>query len=314
VICKFTGSARGRFGVVPVCRALGAHGMRIAPRTYWARRTRPVSRRALSDALITGLLAEIFEPGERGRRKPESLYGAVKAQEWLRRRHGVTVARCTVARLMAANGWRGNTRARKTRTTVADPAAARCPDLVSRDFRAEAPGRLHVADFTYVPLAGGGFACTAFVTDAYAGTIGGWECSLSKQAAFVQRAVRQAAERLDRAGHPVAGPAIHHSDAGSQGGFNWWSQRLDCEGLRCGSKSGDGWRQRAGGRCGPLAGRQRGGGRSGSGSGRRSQTGCRARMPRRRPASRRRLALGGSGNLGAWRRSPEAPYRGATCC
>ena len=192
MICKFIDSAWGRFGVVPICRALGAHGMRIAPWTYWARRTRPVSRRALSDALVTGLLAEIFEPGERGRRKPESLCGAVKAQEWLRRRHGVTVARCTVARLMAANGWRGNTRARKTRTTVADPAAARCPDLVNRDFRAEAPGRLHVADFTYVPLAGGGFACTAFVIDAYAGTIGGWERSLSKQAAFVQRAVRQA--------------------------------------------------------------------------------------------------------------------------
>jgi putative transposase len=115
---------------------------------------------------------------------------------------------------MRANGWRGNSRARKTRTTVADPAAARCPDLVNRDFRAAAPGRLHVADFTYMPLDGGGFAYTAFCIDAYAGTIGRRECSGSKDTAFVQRAVRQAAERLARAGHPVAGQVIHHSDAG----------------------------------------------------------------------------------------------------
>jgi transposase InsO family protein len=77
---------------------------------------------------------------------------------------------------MRANGWRGATRARKVRTTVADPAATRAPDLVNRQFHAAAPGLLHVADFTYVPLAGGGFGYTAFVIDAYAGLIPGWEC------------------------------------------------------------------------------------------------------------------------------------------
>jgi transposase InsO family protein len=70
---------------------------------------------------------------------------------------------------MRANGWRGATRARKVRTTVADPAATRAPDLVNRQFHAAAPGLLHVADFTYVPLAGGGFGYTALVIDAYAG-------------------------------------------------------------------------------------------------------------------------------------------------
>jgi transposase InsO family protein len=83
-------------------------------------------------------------------------------------------------------------------------------------YRAEAPGRLLVADFTYVPLAGGGFAYVAFVIDAYAGTIRGWECSLSKTTAFIQRAIRQAAGQLGRLGHPITGHAVHHSDAGSQ--------------------------------------------------------------------------------------------------
>jgi putative transposase len=217
VICAFIASVAGRFGVVPACRALSAHGIAISPRTFHARRSRPPSRRALRDAWLTGLLAAMFEPGENGRRAPESLYGAVKAWGHLRRQ-GIAVARCTVERLMRARGWRGNVRGRRTvRTTVPDPANARHPDLVNRDFRVSAPGRLLVADFTYVPLAGGGFAYVAFVIDAFAGTIRGWECSVSKSTAFVQRAIAQAAAGLRRAaGGQPAGKVIHHSDAGTQ--------------------------------------------------------------------------------------------------
>ena len=200
---------------MPICRALSAHGITIAPGTYWARARRPPSRRALADARITGILAGIYEPGTRGRRKPESLYGSLKMWEYLNRR-GVPVARCTVERLMRAHRWRGITRARTVRTTTPDPAHSRAPDLVKRDFKAGRPGQLHVADFTYVPLDGGGFGYTAFVIDAFAGLIAGWECSLSKQTAFVEKAIRQAAALRARQGHPISGTAIHHSDAGSQ--------------------------------------------------------------------------------------------------
>ena len=217
MICAFIASVAEVFGVVPVCRALSGHGVAISPRTYHARRSRPPSRRAVRDAWLTSLLAGMFEPGQDGRRRPESLYGAAKAWGHLRRQ-GITVARCTVERLMRANGWRGNLRGRrKVRTTVPDPGHARHPDLVNRDFRAHRPGQLLVADFTYVPLAGGGFGYVAFVIDAFAGTIAGWECSLSKATPFVQRAIAQAAQHLRRsAGGPVPGGAIHHSDAGSQ--------------------------------------------------------------------------------------------------
>jgi putative transposase len=210
---------------VPICRALSAHGVQIAPRTYWARRSRPPSQRALADAALTEILAGIYEPDERGRRPPECLYGSVKMWEHLNRQ-GITVAKCTVERLMRANGWRGITRARTVRTTVADPAHSRAPDLVRRNFTAERPGQLHVADFTYVPLDGGGFGYTAFVIDAFAGLIAGWECSLSKETAFVERAIRQAAALRTRQGYPLGSGAIHHSDAGSQGGFNRWSQHF----------------------------------------------------------------------------------------
>ncbi len=79
MICAFIASVAGRFGVVPACRALSAHGVRISPRTFHARRSRPPSARALRDAWLTGLLRAMFEPDETGRKKPESLYGAVKA-------------------------------------------------------------------------------------------------------------------------------------------------------------------------------------------------------------------------------------------
>jgi putative transposase len=214
VICRFIDAHKDRFGVVPACAVLSAHGVPVAPRTYWARRSRPVSKRALWDTALAEILAGIYERDSRGRRPPESLYGSLKMWAYLRRR-GIPAARCTIERLMRVHGWRGVTRARTVRTTVADPAASRAPDLVRRNFTADRPGQLHVADFTYVPLAGGGFGYTALVIDAYAGLIAGWECSLSKETAFVQRAIRQAAARRHREGRPLAG-AIHHSDAGSQ--------------------------------------------------------------------------------------------------
>jgi len=96
-----------------------------------------------------------------GKRPPESLYGSLKMWAHLQRQ-GIPVARCTVERIMRTHGWRGATRARTLRTTERDPAAARAPDLVRRRFHAARPNELDVADFTYVPLDGGGFGYTAF--------------------------------------------------------------------------------------------------------------------------------------------------------
>ncbi len=230
MIVRFIDAFRHVFGVQAICRALSAHHVPIAPRTYWARKSRPPSRRALKDALVTRWLAQMFEPGPDGRKKPESLYGAVKAWAHLNRQ-GLKVARCTVERLMRANGWRGNTRKRKVRTTVPDPAADRFPDLVGRNFKAAAPGLLLVADFTYVPLATGGWAYVAFVIDAFAGTIRGWEASLSKETPFVQRAIAQACAQLRRLGHPVTLGSVHHSDAGSQYTSLRFAQTLLLEGM-----------------------------------------------------------------------------------
>ena len=229
LICEFIDEHREEFGVVPICRALAVHGVQIAPRTYWARRASAPSKRALWDTTITRNPRH-YEPDADGKRPPESLYGSLKMWAHLQRQ-GIPVARRTVERIMRHNGWRGATRTRRVpRTTKPDPAAARAPDLVGRQWRVAAPNLLVVADFTYVPLDGSGFGYTAFVVDAYAGLIPGWECSLRKDTGFVERALRHAAAFRARQGYPLD-DAIHHSDAGSQYTAIHYSETLMLEGL-----------------------------------------------------------------------------------
>jgi putative transposase len=213
-VCAFIASHRGRFGVAPICRVLSEHGVPIAPRTFYAWATRAPSKRALWDAAITEILAGYYEPDALGRRRPESLYGSLKMWAHLQR-DGIPVAKSTVERLMRANGWQGVRRQKKVRTTISDPAAVRPPDLVDRQFSVAAPNALLVADFTYVKLATGIVVYVAFVIDAYAGAIVGWEASGSKHTRFVESAIRQAAALRRRQGPPIE-DGIHHSDAGSQ--------------------------------------------------------------------------------------------------
>lgn len=214
LICAFITEHRHEFGVAPICRALSEVGVPIAPRSYRAHIGRAPSKRALWDMSITEILAGYYEPDEHGHRPPESLYGSVKMWAHLQRL-AVPVARSTIERLMRAHGWRGATRAKKVHTTISDPGAQRTPDLVNRHFTAEAPDALWVADFTYVRMTCG-FGYTAFVIDAFAGLIVGWECSLTKHTTFVESALRQATARRRREGHPLTGDTVHHSDAGSQ--------------------------------------------------------------------------------------------------
>jgi putative transposase len=132
----------------------------------------------LWDAAITEVLAGFYESDEHGRCAPESLYGSVKMWAHLQR-EGFPVAKSTVERLMRRHGWQGVRRQKSVRTTIADPTAERAPDLVDRQFRVPTPNALVVADFTYLKLVTGVFVYVAFVIDAYAGAIIGWEAARS---------------------------------------------------------------------------------------------------------------------------------------
>jgi putative transposase len=136
MICRFIDDHRDRFGVQlgrSAATASVPRSLSTAPgspeRTYYAWRKRAPSKRALSDLVLVEVLADYYQPGADDKRRPESLYGATKMWAHLGR-EGITVARATVERLMRANGWKGVVRTRRVRTTEADPAATRAPDLV----------------------------------------------------------------------------------------------------------------------------------------------------------------------------------------
>ena len=101
-------------GVEPICAVLNDAGMQIAPSSYYAAKTRPPSARAIRDAeLVTDI--KVAHKANLG------VYGARKIHAELNR-EGIRVARCTVERLMKAEGLRGIPREKTRKTTIGDGA------------------------------------------------------------------------------------------------------------------------------------------------------------------------------------------------
>ncbi len=149
------------------------------------------------------------------------VYGADKV--WMQmNREGITVARCTIERLMRRLGLRGVIRGKVVRTTVPDTKAA-CPlDRVNRVFKADRPNQLWVSDFTYVST-WQGWLYVAFVIDVYARRIVGWRVSSTMRTDFVLDALEQA---LYARQPECDGTLTHHSDRGSQYVSIRYSERL----------------------------------------------------------------------------------------
>jgi transposase InsO family protein len=192
------------YGVEPICKVLP-----IAPSTYYARlaqRRDPekLSDRRRRDMELKPQIARVFADNF-------AVYGVRKVWRQMQR-EGVTVARCTVERLMREMGLQGVIRGKPVRTTVSDKAAPCRLDHVNRQFNAPAPDRLWLSDFTYVAT-WAGFVYVAFVIDAYARRIVGWRASRTAHASFVLDALEQALHER----RPLhRGGLIHHSDRGSQ--------------------------------------------------------------------------------------------------
>jgi len=276
----FIDDHRDVYGVGPICRTL-----QVAPSTYYAAKKRGPSARALRDQVMMPILLALWVANRK-------VYGAHKLWK-AARRAGHVIGRDQVARLMRAAGIRGVTRTRRVRTTRSDPAASRPADLVDRDFTADAPNRLWVVDLTYVATwAGVAYVC--FITDAYSRMIVGWRVATHMRTQMVLDALEMA--RWKR-GTRLEG-LIAHSDAGSQGGFNWSSQHLETGVLGWFTSMSVSRRfGRCGARCGPRGGRRRRGVRTVSVSGRRSLGAGRVRTLPVRLGSRRLSVRGGSAML-----------------
>ncbi len=211
---SFIDDHRGAYGVEPICAVVP-----IAPSTYYEHKARQadptrLSARAQRDAVLRGEIRRVWQENF-------EVYGIKKVWKQLNR-ESITVARCTVARLMGGLGIQGVVRGRKCKTTIADDAAARPLDLVDRDFTASRPNQLWVSDLTYVAT-WRGFVYVAFVIDAFARRIVGWRASRSLRSDLALDALEQAIyDRQDDG----ADPLVHHSDRGVQGEFNRSSQHL----------------------------------------------------------------------------------------
>jgi putative transposase len=202
---RFVDAERARFPVSLLCRMVG-----VSKSGYYAWKVRPPSKRIRDDAALTEKIREVHERSRR-------TYGYPRVHAELRAL-GVRCGRRRVARLMRKAGIRGCVRGKKKRTTRRDSRAVPAPDLVGRDFRAAAPDRLWTADITYLRT-DEGFLHLAFVLDVYSRKIVGWSMASHLRTELVADALEMAVWRRK----PKAG-LVHHSDRGTQGGFNRWSQ------------------------------------------------------------------------------------------
>lgn len=208
----FIDTYRETYGVEPICKVL-----QIAPSTYYwhLKRRDNKPKRELSDQRLMAEIQLIYDEND-------GLYGSRKIWHTLRREHK-RLARCSVERLMRKAGLRGVTRCRRVRTTI--PTTADCPkDLVQRNFNAEGPDRLWVADITYVKITSG-HVYVAFVTDAFSRRIVGWRVSTSLTSDIAVDALEQAL--FDRRPSDL----IHHSDRGVQYLSVKYSKRLKDAGI-----------------------------------------------------------------------------------
>src|SRR5690625_3454629 len=149
-----------RLGVEHICRQL-----QVAPSSYYAAKTRTPSARAQRDEELIPRLVELWEANYR-------VYGVRKLWK-AARRAGIAIGRDQTARLMKVAGIEGARRSKRVKTTRPDPASARHPDLVNREFTAAAPNRLWVTDLTFVPTRAG-VAYVCFIIDVFSRMIVGW--------------------------------------------------------------------------------------------------------------------------------------------
>jgi putative transposase len=214
---SFIDEHREEHGVEPICEQLP-----IAPSTYYERKAREADPSLLPDRVVRD--AGLREDIERVWKENFGVYGARKVWRTLIR-EDKDVARCTVERLMREMGLQGVVRGRKRKTTISDDTAARPADLVQRDFTAQRPNQLWVADLTYVAT-WQGFVYVAFITDVFSRKIVGWRVSNSLRSDLALDALEQALHaRPDRNG------LVHHSDRGVQYLSIRYTDRLDEMGI-----------------------------------------------------------------------------------
>jgi putative transposase len=209
-VSAYIAAHRAQFGIEPICDVL-----QFAPSTYYSVADRSPSERQLHDTHVKEAIEFVWVQNR-------GVYGAEKVWEKLGQ-EGIPVARCTVERLMRDLGFHGSVRGKTVRTTIGDEAAERPSDLVERQFVADRPNRLWVADLTYVKTHSG-WVYVAFIVDVFSRYVVGWQASRSLRTDLALDALEMAlwkrrGEDLDE--------LVHHSDRGVQYVAIRYTERLD---------------------------------------------------------------------------------------
>ena len=199
----FVDAHKEQYGIEPMCKQLP-----IAVSTYYEHKDRESdpdkeSNRSIRDRHLKPEIQRVWDENQQ-------VYGVRKVWRQMKR-EGFVIARCTVERLMKQLGIQGVSRGgAKCWTTISDDSQDRPSDLVNRQFVAERPNQLWVADITFVAT-WSGFVYVAFVVDVYARAIVGWKVSRSLKTELVLDALEQAIWARKETDN-----LIHHSDRGSQ--------------------------------------------------------------------------------------------------
>jgi transposase InsO family protein len=118
-----------------------------------------------------------------------------------------------VARVMREHGIRGYQKRRRVKTTIPEPSGQKVPDLLKRDFTAQAPNQRYVGDITYLPLADGQNLYLATVIDCFSRRLVGWSIADHMRTSLVDDALKTAAATRGSSTNRLAG-AIFPSDHG----------------------------------------------------------------------------------------------------
>lgn len=152
---QFVADHQRRHGVKRLCTILG---IARSSYYYWRRTAADRAARQAADARLAVRIRAVHL-------ESDGTYGVPRITAELRETGDEAVNHKRVARIMRASGLEGVRLRRRHRTTVPDPAAAKAPDLIGRDFTAAEPSKKYVGDITYLPLDGGKFCYLATVIE-----------------------------------------------------------------------------------------------------------------------------------------------------
>ena len=217
----FVAAERASFPIAFMCRQFG-----VSTSGFHAWRRRPECARQREDRRLALLARESHEASKKR-------YGSPRVHEDLKEQ-GIAISRKRVIRLMQEQGLKGKTPRKWAKTTDSNHELPVAPNLLARDFSADAPNRRWAGDITYLRTPAG-WLFLAVVIDLYSRFVVGWAVSAVIDRHLVLKALDMALKRRC----PEAG-LLHHSDQGSQYASGDYQKRLDQQGITCSmSRRGD---------------------------------------------------------------------------